>query len=103
MVAAMPLPTVSHTNLKTVTTTDLRNIAIGLAAAIALIVVAGQIAASDSASVSALDDKSEARFAAGFVSVAASDATYGIGDSLIITATWDSAVSVTGVPTFSFV
>ncbi|MDP6147715.1 MAG: Ig-like domain-containing protein, partial [Candidatus Thalassarchaeaceae archaeon] len=53
------------------TTTDLRNIAIGLAAAIALIVVAGQIAASDSASVSvsALDDKSEARFAVPTISI----------------------------------
>ncbi|MFL2956709.1 MAG: beta strand repeat-containing protein [Candidatus Thalassarchaeaceae archaeon] len=63
----------SHTSLKTVTTTDLRNIAIGLAAAIALIVIAGQIADSDSASVSALEEKSESRFAnptIGIISVA---------------------------------
>jgi len=101
MVAAVPLTTVSHTNQKKVTSNDLRNIAVGLAAAIALILVASQIAASDSASVSAtaLEDAPEKRFAAGFDSVAATDGTYGIGDALTITATWDSAVSVTGVPT----
>ncbi|MBT3653341.1 MAG: hypothetical protein HN534_00190, partial [Euryarchaeota archaeon] len=46
MVAAMPLITVSHTDKKPVTSTDLRNIAIGLAAAIALIILAGQMADS---------------------------------------------------------
>ena len=59
MVAAVPLATVSQTNQKNLTSNDLRNIAIGLAAAIALIVVAGQIAVSDSDSVSALEEKSE--------------------------------------------
>jgi VCBS repeat-containing protein len=62
MVAAMPLITVSHTDKKPVTSTDLRNIAIGLAAAIALIILAGQMADSGSASVSALEDTVDARF-----------------------------------------
>ena len=82
-------------------TTDLRNIAIGLAAAIALIMVAGQIHDSGSASVSALEDTPDKRFGAAFTSVAATDGTYGIGDALTITATWDSAVSVTGIPTLT--
>ena len=45
-------------------TTDLRNIAIGLAAAIALIMVAGQIHDSGSASASALEDTADKRFIA---------------------------------------
>ncbi|MEE3270353.1 MAG: hypothetical protein VX204_04500, partial [Candidatus Thermoplasmatota archaeon] len=45
-------------------TTDLRNIAIGLAAAIALIMVAGQISDSGSASGSSLEDTAEKRFVA---------------------------------------
>ncbi|MFL2493822.1 MAG: beta strand repeat-containing protein, partial [Candidatus Thalassarchaeum sp.] len=43
-------------------TTDLRNIAIGLAAAIALIMVAGQISDSGSASATVLDDAPDKRF-----------------------------------------
>ena len=65
MVAAVPLTTVSHTNQKTLTSNDLRNVAIGLAAAITLILVAGQIFDSGSASVSdsELTDLSAKRFA----------------------------------------
>ncbi|MDG1536368.1 MAG: hypothetical protein P8Q45_04000, partial [Candidatus Thalassarchaeaceae archaeon] len=62
MVAAVPLATVSQTNQKNLTSNDLRNIAIGLAAAIALILVAGQIYDSGSASVSALEESQDARF-----------------------------------------
>ena len=80
-------------------TNDLRNIAIGLAAAIALIMVAGQIHDSGSASASALEDTPDKRFGAAFTSVAATDGTYGIGDALTITVTWDSAVNVQGIPT----
>jgi hypothetical protein len=63
MVAAVPLATVSQTNQKNLPSNDLRNIAIGLAAAITLILVAGQIYDSGSASVSALEDTADKRFA----------------------------------------
>ena len=65
MVAAVPLTTVSHTNQKNLTLNDLRNVAFGLAAAITLILVAGQIFDSGSASVSdsELTDLSAKRFA----------------------------------------
>ena len=100
MVAAMPHEVAKTTSKKTITTTDLRNVAIGLTAAIAIVMLAGALS-SDSGSVSAtaLDDTAEKRFAAGFTSVAATDGTYGIGDALTVTATWDSAVSVSGIPT----
>ncbi len=62
MVAAVPLTTVSQTNQKTVTSNDLRNIALGLAAAITLILVAGQIFDSGSASVSDLEEEHDKRF-----------------------------------------
>ena len=64
MVAAVPLATVSQTNQKNLPSNDLRNIAIGLAAAITLILVAGQIYDSGSASVSALEESQDARFCA---------------------------------------
>ena len=101
MVAAMPLYEAKTTKEKTVTSNDLRNLALCLAGALALLVVASQMVDSGSASVSALEDNQDARFAAGFTSVAATDGTYGIGDALTVTATWDSAVSVTGVPTLT--
>ncbi|MBS65774.1 MAG: hypothetical protein CMA93_05580, partial [Euryarchaeota archaeon] len=50
-------------------TTDLRNIAIGLAAAIALIMVSGHFADSGSASGSALEDTAEKRFANPTISI----------------------------------
>ncbi|MEE3207778.1 MAG: cadherin repeat domain-containing protein, partial [Candidatus Thermoplasmatota archaeon] len=51
-------------------TTELRNVAIGFAVAIALIMVAGQISDSGSASGSVLDDTSEKRFTCTFTSSA---------------------------------
>ena len=59
MVAAMPLTQVGLENKKTVTSNDLRNIAFGLAAALALILVAGQIAESDSASATPVLEESQ--------------------------------------------
>ena len=101
MVAAMHIQNENDRTAFGLRTTELRNVAIGFAVAIALIMVAGQISDSGSASGSALEDTAEKRFTAGFVSVAAADGTYGIGESITITVTWDSAVSVTGVPTLT--
>ena len=80
MVAAVPL-TINTTNDRfDLTTTDLKNIAIGLFAALALIMVAGSFSDSGSASVSdlELEELSAKRFAAGFSSVAATDDTYAV-------------------------
>ena len=64
MVAAMHIQTENDKTAFGLRTTDLRNIAIGLTAAIVLIMVAGQMADSGSASASTLEDTAEARFAA---------------------------------------
>ena len=101
MVAAMHIQNENDRTAFGLRTTELRNVAIGFAVAIALIMVAGQISDSGSASGSVLEDTADKRFTAGFVSVAATDDTYGIGESITITVTWDSAVSVTGVPTLA--
>ena len=63
MVAAMPHEVAKTTSKKTITTTDLRNVAIGLTAAIAIVMLAGALS-SDSGSVSAaaLEDTAEKRF-----------------------------------------
>ncbi|MDC0149861.1 Ig-like domain-containing protein, partial [Candidatus Poseidoniales archaeon] len=75
MVAAVPLTTVSHTNQKNLTLNDLRNVAFGLAAAITLILVAGQIFDSGSASVSdsELTDHSAKRFVSISITTVATD------------------------------
>ena len=62
MVAAMHIRTENDKTAFGLRTTDLRNIAIGLAAAILLVMVAGQM--SDSGSASVLDETAEKRFAA---------------------------------------
>ncbi|MAC97070.1 MAG: hypothetical protein CL971_01285, partial [Euryarchaeota archaeon] len=64
MVAAMPLSTESLENKKTVTTNDLRNLALFLAGGLALLLVASQMVDSGSASATALEDTPEKRFAA---------------------------------------
>ena len=64
MVAAMPLSTESLNNEKTVTTNDLRNLALFLAGGLALLLVASQMVDSGSASATALEDTPEKRFAA---------------------------------------
>ena len=87
MVAAVPLATVSHTNQKNLTSNDLRNVAIGLAAAIALILVASQIAASDSASVSALEETSDKRFTCSFTSANTASPNEAQTDAQTVTAT----------------
>jgi len=55
MVAAMHIQTENDKTAFGLRTTDLRNIAIGLTAAIVLIMVAGQMADSGSASASSLN------------------------------------------------
>ena len=62
MVAAMPLSTESLENKKTVTTNDLRNLALFLAGGLALLLVASQMVDSGSASATALEDTPEKRF-----------------------------------------
>ena len=62
MVAAMHIRTENDKTAFGLRTTDLRNIAIGLAAAIVLIMAAGQMADSGSASASSLEDTAEKRF-----------------------------------------
>ena len=64
MVAAMHIQNENDRTAFGLRTTDLRNVAIGFAVAIALIMVAGQISDSGSASGSALDDTVEKRFVA---------------------------------------
>ena len=61
MVAAMHIPIENDKTAFGLRTTELRNIAIGFAVAIALVMVAGQMA--DSGSVSVLDETAEKRFA----------------------------------------
>ena len=61
MVAAMHIQTENDKTAFGLRTTDLRNIAIGFAAAILLVMVAGQM--SDSGSASVLDETAEKRFA----------------------------------------
>ena len=62
MVAAMHIQNENDRTAFGLRTTELRNVAIGFAVAIALIMVAGQISDSGSASGSALDDTNEKRF-----------------------------------------
>ena len=62
MVAAMPLSTESIQDKKTVTTNDLRNLALFLAGGLALLLVASQMVDSGSASATALEDNSAKRF-----------------------------------------
>ena len=63
MVAAMHIRTENEKTAFGLRTTDLRNIAIGLAAAIVLIMAAGQMTDSGSASATYLEDSAEKRFA----------------------------------------
>ena len=71
MVAAMPLVVENHKPTSGLRTTDLRNIAIGLSAVIALVMVAGFISDSGSDSVSAkeLDETTQKRFAGETISI----------------------------------
>ena len=62
MVAAMHIQNENDRTAFGLRTTELRNVAIGFAVAIALVMVAGQITDSGSASASALDDTNEKRF-----------------------------------------
>ena len=62
MVAAMPLSTERLNNEKTVTTNDLRNLALFLAGGLALLLVASQMVDSGSASATSLEETSEKRY-----------------------------------------
>ena len=75
MVAAMPLSTESLNEKKTVTTNDLRNLALFLAGGLALLLVASQMVDSGSASASdELNDLSAKRFVTiGITDVAGDD------------------------------
>ena len=64
MVAAVPLTINTKNDRFDLTTTDLRNVAFGLFAALALIMVAGSFSDSGSASAISLEDTAEKRFAA---------------------------------------
>ena len=76
MVAAMPLSTESLDNKKTVTTNDLRNLALFLAGGLALLLVASQMVDSGSASAAEeLDYLSSKRFVSISITTAAGDNT----------------------------
>lgn len=62
MVAAMPLSTESLNEKKTVTTNDLRNLALFLAGGLALLLISSQMVDSGSASATALEETSEKRY-----------------------------------------
>jgi len=92
MVAAVPL-TINTTNDRfDLTTTDLKNIAIGLFAALALIMVAGSFSDSGSASVS--DIELEELSAKRFVSISITTVA---GDNVVTTAEGDVGFTVVGV------
>ena len=76
MVAAMPLSTESLDNKKTVTTNDLRNLALFLAGGLALLLVASQMVDSGSASAAEeLDELSSKRFVSISITTVAGDNT----------------------------
>ena len=101
MVAAMHIQNENDKTAFGLRTTDLRNIAIGLTAAIVLIMVAGQMADSGSASASSLEDTAETRFVAPVpVTAPTSTATEDVAYSSTITWTdgdgTDVALSCSG-------
>ena len=76
MVAAMPLSTESLNEKKTVTTNDLRNLALFLAGGLAILLVASQMVDSGSASAAdELDDLSSKRFVSISITTVAGDNT----------------------------
>ena len=93
MVAAMPLVVENHKPTSGLRTTDLRNIAIGLSAVIALVMVAGFISDSGSDSVSAkeLDETTQKRFAGETISI-----TTVAGDTTVDEDEFDAGFTVVG-------
>ncbi|SVB52445.1 uncharacterized protein METZ01_LOCUS205299, partial [marine metagenome] len=87
MVAAMHIQTENDKTAFGLRTTDLRNIAIGLTAAIVLIMVAGQMADSGSASASTLEDTKDSRFTCSFTSASTATPNEAQDDVLAVTAT----------------
>ena len=86
MVAAMHIQNENDRTAFGLRTTELRNVAIGFAVAIALIMVAGQITDSGSASASALDDTAEKRFVPPFaVTTPTTSATEDVAYSSTVT------------------
>ncbi|SVC30580.1 uncharacterized protein METZ01_LOCUS283434, partial [marine metagenome] len=94
MVAAMHIPTGNDKTAFGLRTTDLRNIAIGLSAVIALVMVAGFISDSGSDSVSAieLDETTQKRFAGETISI-----SLVAGDSTVDEDEFDAGFTVSGV------
>ena len=93
MVAAMPHEVAKTTSKKTITTTDVRNVAIGLTAAIAIVMLAGALS-SDSGSVSASDSELNDLSAKRFVSISITTVA---GDNTVTNAEADAGFSVVGV------
>ena len=89
MVAAMLRTNENDNAAIRLRTNDLRNIAIGLAAAIALIMVAGQIHDSGSASGSALEDTADKRFIAITAGQSANVAENTAANGAVMTVTTD--------------
>ena len=106
MVAAMHTRTVNDKTAFGLRTTDLRNIAIGLAAAILLVMVAGQMSDSGSASATSLEDTAEKRFAdIAILTVATDDIvdkSEGITNGFAVTGNSAVAVGQTVTVTYDF-
>ncbi|MBP51224.1 MAG: hypothetical protein CMA68_04015, partial [Euryarchaeota archaeon] len=93
MVAAMPHEVAKTTSKKTITTTDLRNVAIGLTAAIAIVMLAGALS-SDSGSVSVSDTELNDLSAKRFVSISVTTVA---GDNTVTKAEASAGFTVVGV------
>ena len=87
MVAAMPLYEAKTTKEKTVTSNDLRNLALCLAGALALLVVASQMVDSGSASASTLEETQDKRFTCSFTSANTASPNEAQTDAQTVTAT----------------
>jgi hypothetical protein len=88
----MPHEVAKTTSKKTITTTDLRNVAIGLSAAIAIVMLASALS-SDSGSVSASDSELNDLSAKRFVTIGISDVA---GDDVVLDAEATAGFTVSG-------
>ena len=92
MVAAMPHEVAKTTSKKTITTTDIRNVAIGLTAAIAIVMLASALS-SDSGSVSASESELNDLSAKRFVTIGINDVA---GDDVVLDAEATAGFTVSG-------
>ena len=93
MVAAMPHEVAKTTDTRNLTTNDLRSIAVGLATAIAIVMLASAMS-SDSGSVSATDEGLNDLSAKSFVSVSITTIA---GDNTVTNAEASAGFTVVGV------